>query len=120
MLAASEAPPERHFLQPRLLIPAKRHMGTPHVAKIVANFVFEKYFVFFLSDMFRSATFSILFGIPIGTVGWGGPCRVPPGALPDAPWVLPDVPETLPDAPGRARSGQEAHNCSKSCDDGVL
>ena len=48
--------------------------------------------------MFRSATFSILFGIPIGTVGWGGPCRVPPGALPDAPWVLPDVPETLPDS----------------------
>ena len=40
MLAASEAPPERHFLQPRLLIPAKRHIGTPHVAKIVANFVF--------------------------------------------------------------------------------
>ncbi len=63
--------------------------------------------------MFRSTTFSILFGIPIGTVGWGDPCRVPPGALPDAPWVLPDVPETLPDAPGRARSGQEAHNSSK-------
>ena len=42
MLAASEAPPERHFSQPRLLIPAKRHMGTPHVAKIVANFVFFK------------------------------------------------------------------------------
>ena len=47
MLAASEAPPERHFLQPRLLIPAKRHIGTPHVAKIVANFVLFFNILFF-------------------------------------------------------------------------
>ncbi len=40
MLAGSEAPPERHFLWPRALLPAKRHMGTPHAAKIGVTFVF--------------------------------------------------------------------------------
>ena len=57
MLAASEAPPERHFLQPRLLIPAKRHMGTPHVANIVANLVFLKIFCFFYRICFEVQLF---------------------------------------------------------------
>ena len=99
MLAASEAPPERHFLQPRLLIPAKRHMGTPHVAKIVANFVFLKIFCFFLIGYVSKCNFFYTFW---NSYRYGGPA----GSLPRRSLTLLGCPRT---SPKRSRTPPGAH-----------
>ena len=101
MLAASEAPPERHFLQPRLLIPAKRHMGTPHVAKIVANFVFLEIFCFFLIGYVSKCNFFYTFW---NSYRYGGMGRPLPGPSRGAPGRSLGAPGRPRNAPGRPRA----------------
>ena len=104
----SGTPPGGTFYAPCALIPAKRPVGTPYVAKIALNFeVFKKHFIFcckFSEVMlcFASLWNSYRYG------GMGAPSRDAPGMLLNAPGLLPDAPKTLPDAPGRAHSGQKA------------
>ena len=106
MLAASEAPPERHFLQPRVLIPAKRHMGTPHVAKIVANFVFFKIFCFVFFVFFSKYHFFHTFW---NSYRYGGMGRPLPGPSRGAPGRSLGAPGRPRNAPGRPRAPPGAH-----------
>ena len=100
-MAPSGTPPGGTFCAPCALIPAKRPVGTPYVAKIVVKFVVFKNIFDFCWKFSEILLFFAFLWNSYSYGGMGAPSRDAPGMPPDAPGALPGCSRT---PAGRSRT----------------